>query len=131
MNKFFSLALKKATLLAGKQRRLLLLLTQLGTKLQHVNWKEVDTHAVQERLSVFRRLIRAYAMGEYRTIPWKTTIVIIAAVLYFVNPADLVPDLIPLAGFTDDFGVLLMVYNTVKEEIDKFETWEKSQVKVS
>lgn len=74
------------------------------------------------------RLIKAYALGQYREIPWKTILLIVAAVIYFVNPLDLVPDLIPLTGLTDDFAVLLWVYNAVSNEIDKFLRWEKNRV---
>ena len=54
-----------------------------------------------------------------------------AVIIYFVNPLDLVPDIIPLSGLTDDFAVLVWVYNTVSNEIEKFLVWEKSQVKPS
>ena len=54
---------------------------------------------------------------------------IVAAVIYFVNPLDLVPDIIPLTGLTDDFAVLLWVYNSVSNEVERFIEWEKTHVK--
>lgn len=128
MNKFFSYALKNAAGLAGKPGRLLQLLGQLGTKLKDVNWQNVKISSAKEKLSVLGRFIKAYAVGDYRNVPWKTVLLIIAAIVYFLNPIDLIPDFLPLTGFTDDFAVLLWVYNSVSKEIDKFLTWEKSQV---
>jgi uncharacterized membrane protein YkvA (DUF1232 family) len=128
MNRFFAFALRKAALSATKRPRLMLLVSQLTGKLKEVNWKSVSVSTAKDKFSVLGRLIRAYALGEYRDVPWKSIMLILAAVIYFVNPIDLIPDMLPLTGFTDDFGVLLWVYNTVSKEIDKFLTWEKSQV---
>jgi uncharacterized membrane protein YkvA (DUF1232 family) len=129
INSFFAAALKKAALMAGKKTRLLLLLSRLGMKLREVNWKNVCMTDVKEKFSVLGRLIKAYTLGHYREIPWKTLVVVVAAVIYFINPIDFLPDIIPVAGLTDDFGILLWVYNSVSVEIDKFLLWEQSQLR--
>src|SRR5688572_17567215 len=105
MNKFFSAALRKAALVAGKPGRLTLLLAQLAHKLKEVNWKEVKVSAAKEQFYILGRLVKAYALGQYREVPWKTMLIIIGALIYFVNPIDLLPDLIPITGLTDDFAV--------------------------
>lgn len=128
MNRFFSYALRKATLIAGKRGRLLLLLSQLAGKLKDVNWKQVNATSAREKFAVLGRLTKAYALGQYREVEWKTILLIIAAIIYFINPIDLLPDMLPITGFTDDIGVLLWVYNSVSGEIQKFLAWEKSHV---
>jgi uncharacterized membrane protein YkvA (DUF1232 family) len=55
---------------------------------------------------------------------------ILAAIIYFLNPIDLIPDFIPGLGLTDDFSVLLWVYNSVSTEVVKFLEWEKSTLQV-
>jgi uncharacterized membrane protein YkvA (DUF1232 family) len=130
MNRFFAFALRKAALAAGKPTRLLLILSQLTVKLKDVNWKQASFASAAEKFGVMGRLIRAYATGQYREVEWKTVLYIIAALIYFINPIDLIPDMLPMTGFTDDFGVLLWVYNAVGSEIKKFLSWEKSQVTV-
>jgi uncharacterized membrane protein YkvA (DUF1232 family) len=127
-NNFFVAALKKAASMAGKPGRLMLLLSRFAAKLRAVNWQQVNAAAAKEKFNVLGRFIKAYATGQYQEVPWKTVLIIVAAVIYFVNPIDLIPDLVPIAGFTDDFGVLLWVYKAVTTEIDKFLTWEQSQV---
>jgi uncharacterized membrane protein YkvA (DUF1232 family) len=127
-NRFFEMALRKASHMLGKRTRLLLVLAQLGSKLKDVNWKNVKISSARDKFLVLGRLVKAYAMGHYRDIPWKTILLIVAAILYFISPIDLLPDLIPITGLTDDFGILLWVYNAVAVEIDKFLTWEKSQL---
>lgn len=127
-NQFFDLALRRAAMLAGKRVRVLLLLTQLANKLKTVNWKDVKFQTAKEKFTILGRLVRAYALGQYRAIPWKTVLKITAAIIYFISPIDLLPDLLPITGLTDDFGVLLWVYNSVSGEIEKFLTWEKSRL---
>lgn len=104
----------------------MLLLAQLGKKMMRVNWSAVTVAAAKEKLAVLGRLSGAYATGKYRTIPWKAVMTVLAAIIYFLNPIDLIPDFIPGVGLTDDFTVLLWVYNTLSSEIDKFLEWEKS-----
>jgi uncharacterized membrane protein YkvA (DUF1232 family) len=128
LNKFFNLALGKAARMSGKPTRLLMLLSQMAKKLKDINWKTVKASQEKEKLFTLGRLIKAYALGQYRQVPWKTILLIIAAIIYFVNPIDLIPDLLPITGLSDDFAVLLWVYGSVSSEIDKFLTWEKSQV---
>jgi len=130
-NPFFNVALRGAARLAGKNGRIALLLGRLAMKLRTVNWAEVKGAAVQEKLFLMGRLTRAYATGRYRNIPWKSLLVVLAAFLYFINPLDLVPDALPVLGLSDDFSVLLWVYNSVKTEVDKFLIWEKSQPEIA
>lgn len=121
----------RAAGIAARPSRLLSLLPKLALKLKETNWSNVNASAAKDRFFVLGRLIKAYALGQYRDVPWKTILLIVAAIIYFVNPLDLVPDIIPLTGLTDDFAVLLWVYNSVSNEIEKFLAWEKAQVSQS
>jgi uncharacterized membrane protein YkvA (DUF1232 family) len=131
MNRFFNAALRNAASAIGQRSRLLSLLSRLAMKLKDTNWKNVNAIGAREKLFVLGRLIKAYALGQYRQVPWKTILLIVAAVIYFVNPLDLVPDIIPLTGLTDDFAVLLWVYNSVSNEIERFIEWEKTRLNQS
>ncbi|MCP4979441.1 MAG: DUF1232 domain-containing protein [Gammaproteobacteria bacterium] len=72
------------------------------------------------------RLLRAYANGRYRDIPWSSLVSIIASILYFVMPLDLIPDFILGLGFIDDAVLLGWIVNSVRCDIDDFVEWEKS-----
>ncbi len=124
-NRFFNRALEKATGLLGKNGRLLSLIAQLGIKANAVGWKETQGF-VKERSFVLGRMTKAYAQGHYRNVPWKTMLLIVGAILYFIDPIDFIPDFIPVTGLTDDLGILLWVINRVSDEIDKFILWEQS-----
>lgn len=79
------------------------------------------------QLLVVSRLLKAYATGEYRQVPWKTIIRIIAVLLYFVNPIDIIPDLLPIIGLTDDIALTLWLFSAVKGDIDNFIAWEQAR----
>ena len=126
-NRFFQAALQKASHILGKPGRLVLLLAALVRKLKQTDFNKGETAIVKERFFTMGRLLRAYAQGEYREIPWKSLLLIVAAILYFINPIDVIPDLLPLVGLTDDIGVLFLVYKSISGDIDKFLEWEKSK----
>jgi uncharacterized membrane protein YkvA (DUF1232 family) len=125
-NPFFDMALAKAARLGGKPGRIALVLAKLGEKLTKVDWKSVSVSTAKEKLSVFSRIASAYTTGKYRDISWKSVLIVLAAIIYFLNPIDLIPDLIPVLGLTDDFSVLIWVYSTLGSEVDKFLAWERS-----
>jgi len=50
--------------------------------------------------------VRDYAQGTYRKVPYRTMAVIAAALLYVLNPFDLIPDALPGVGLLDDATVV-------------------------
>ena len=126
-NRFFQVALQRASRILGKPGRILMLLTTLGRKIAHTNFTKADGAQVKEQFFTLGRLLRAYASGDYRTIPWKSLLLIVAAILYFINPIDVIPDLLPIIGLSDDFAVLFTVYKSIGSDIEKFLEWEKSR----
>jgi uncharacterized membrane protein YkvA (DUF1232 family) len=76
------------------------------------------------------RLIRAYYQGDYRNVSESTLVVIIAAIIYVVNPLDLIPDAIPALGFLDDATVLALAVRRTRQTLDDFMTWETATVQL-
>lgn len=88
--------------------------------------KQGQLNVVWVQLQACFRLIKAYAKGQYRKIPWRSLAMIIASVLYFVWLVDLVPDIIPFLGYLDDAALLGWTIKTFKSDIDEFIEWESS-----
>ena len=72
------------------------------------------------------RLVRAYANGSYREISPASIGLVVAGILYFVTPLDLVPDAIPGAGLVDDVTVLAFVLARLEGELARFTAWERA-----
>ena len=82
---------------------------------------------VWTQLTACFRLIRAYAKGSYREVPWHSLMMIVASVIYFVMPIDLVPDFIVGFGLLDDAALLGWTMKTFSADIDGFLEWESEQ----
>jgi uncharacterized membrane protein YkvA (DUF1232 family) len=80
-----------------------------------------------DRIKLLGRLVRAYANGSYREITVGNVVLIVAAILYFVTPIDLIPDAVPGAGLMDDATVLAFVLAKLEVELDRFSAWEKTR----
>jgi len=70
-------------------------------------------------------LIRDYWNGRYRTVPWKTIAAVAGALLYVMNPLDLIPDLIFGFGFLDDTGVVALCLKWVESDLHKYAAWKE------
>jgi uncharacterized membrane protein YkvA (DUF1232 family) len=74
------------------------------------------------------RLIRDYQRAEYRDISEPNLQVIIAAILYFVSPFDVIPDWVPVLGHIDDAFVVSLALKSVRMDLDTFMAWETARV---
>jgi uncharacterized membrane protein YkvA (DUF1232 family) len=75
-------------------------------------------------LTALFRLLRAYIRKDYRDIPWVSIVLVIVAIIYFVSPIDLIPDVIPVIGLVDDAAVIAFVVAQIKADLDNFLAWE-------
>jgi len=44
---------------------------------------------------------------------------------------DVVPDFIPLLGFSDDLSIIYFIFKNFKSDIEAFKVWELNQQSVS
>lgn len=82
-------------------------------------------------LRVLLRLLRAWSRGEYKHVSWRTVAIIVGALLYFLNPLDIIPDFIPVVGQLDDALVLGFVLKAVREDLVAFKAWEARRPRVA
>jgi uncharacterized membrane protein YkvA (DUF1232 family) len=70
-----------------------------------------------------------YYLVSDRDIPFKTRLLFIAALGYFILPSDLIADVIPGLGFTDDLAFISYAFSTANDYITP-ELQEKARQKV-
>jgi uncharacterized membrane protein YkvA (DUF1232 family) len=70
------------------------------------------------------RLIRAYYRRDYRNVSLQNMVMIVGAIIYILNPFDLIPDWIAGLGFADDAVVLAFAVRQTRQTLDDFMTWE-------
>lgn len=70
-------------------------------------WKKLQKFAkMAGAKTVYYALVLYYTLTDPAT-PTKYKAVIMGALGYLILPADIIPDLIPVAGLSDDWGALL------------------------
>jgi len=69
-------------------------------------------------------LVKDYWHGKYRRIPFWTIAAITAALLYVLNPFDLIPDFIPGLGQIDDAAVVAACLLLVRQDLQKYKRWK-------
>jgi uncharacterized membrane protein YkvA (DUF1232 family) len=69
-------------------------------------------------------VVRDYAKGRYRKIPFWTVAAIVAGFLYVLNPLDLIPDFIPFFGQVDDAAVIAACLLLIRQDLHKYKKWK-------
>lgn len=123
-NKFFERARKRAVEILNNQERIKSLLIQSREKLSRLDIDNLNHSKLFERVSLFIRMVKSHIRGDYR-VHWQSIVIVVAALVYFVTPIDLIPDLVPITGYVDDLSILLWVNGTLQKEINAFKLWEQ------
>lgn len=81
-------------------------------------WEKLKKFAVNAGGEVVEKALQLYyAAQEPETPAWaKTTI--FGALGYFIMPLDVIPDVVPGVGFTDDLGILVAAIGAVSMYIN-------------
>ena len=77
-------------------------------------------------LGVFIRMIKAHFNGVHK-VTGSTLGLLVLGLVYFISPFDIVPDFLGFFGFADDLSVVLAIYAKVKDEVEDFLDWERTQ----
>ncbi|MBW2147771.1 MAG: DUF1232 domain-containing protein [Deltaproteobacteria bacterium] len=75
-------------------------------------------------VKLFIEIVRDYRNGSYKKIPWDTVLFIVVAIIYVVNPFDLVPDFIPVVGWLDDVAVVSLVIAAIANDLREYCIWK-------
>jgi len=78
-------------------------------------------------LQLLLGLCAAWWRGEYRHIGRPALLAVVAALLYFLMPLDMVPDWLLAVGLLDDLAVLGWLMRTWHAELQVYRAWRESQ----
>ncbi|EAZ80075.1 YkvA family protein [Algoriphagus machipongonensis] len=116
---------KQVNALVKQEEKVKELLVQVKEKVVSVGGNSRVKKLI-EPLGVFIRMIKAHFNGAHK-LSFSTLGLIVLAMVYFIAPIDMIPDFLGFFGFADDLSVVLAVYAKVKDEIDEFLDWERTQ----
>jgi uncharacterized membrane protein YkvA (DUF1232 family) len=90
-------------------------------------WRKLSRFArTAGREVVEAALCLFYAAQRPETPAWAKAVAI-GALGYFVLPADAIPDIAPVIGYTDDLGVLGLAMATIAVYVDDNVRWRAQQ----
>tara|TARA_Y100001960_G_scaffold333891_1_gene441999 strand:- start:33834 stop:34940 length:1107 start_codon:yes stop_codon:yes gene_type:complete len=125
MENIFKKLYPKAKKYLDDKKRLKKLLSKATDKSSKL--KDKDTRdEIKEDVKFSVSLLKDWSNNEYREIPKKSILSIIAAMLYFVIPTDLIPDFILGTGFLDDAAVLSYMFSIIKNDLEQYKLFKES-----
>lgn len=70
-------------------------------------------------------MVKDYKEGNYTVVPQRTINSILALLLYFASPIDLIPDVIPILGWLDDVAVIVFAYKMgIAKDLADYRDWK-------
>jgi uncharacterized membrane protein YkvA (DUF1232 family) len=79
-----------------------------------------DMHKVARQTRLVIEFVDDFRSGEYRDMPWWATAVAASAMLYTINPADVIPNFLPIVGTMDDLIVVAVSVRVLQKELKRY-----------
>ena len=80
--------------------------------------------SIWDQFQILLSLAKDYFNGSYKDISKNSILAIVAGMLYFLSPVDLIPDFILGFGLIDDVFILGLVIKQVSLDIQKYQKWK-------
>jgi uncharacterized membrane protein YkvA (DUF1232 family) len=77
-----------------------------------------------EDFKLLMAIVRDYKTGAYKKIPRWSVAVIAFALLYVLNPFDIIADFIAVIGFFDDAAVVAGCLLLVERDLNEYRDWK-------
>ena len=78
-----------------------------------------------EDVTTLVSMVKDYTTGEYREVPERTILTAAFALLYLLDPIDLIPDFVPGLGLMDDAAVLTLVVKAIQSDLQNYRGWSQ------
>lgn len=121
-SRMYTEAIKMAADYLQNPDKLDTLLRKAGSK---ADGKKSGLQEAWQQVQLLVSMLQAYRSGEYQGLSSKSLVLVIAALLYFVMPADLIPDFILGLGFVDDIALVAWTMSAISGELESFDQWRK------
>ncbi len=70
-------------------------------------------------------LVRDVRRGEYQQVPMWTLSAAVFALLYVLNPLDVIPDALPIVGVLDDAAVVSACLVLLEQDLYDYRAWRR------
>ena len=80
-------------------------------------WIKVKTLTKEAGYQLIYQAFLLYYVLTSPDVPWEQKLIVTGALGYLICPIDIIPDFIPVAGYTDDLAALAAAVTAVKANI--------------
>ena len=83
--------------------------------------------AWMEQGKLILSMVKDYWSGKYREVPYWVISAGALALLYVLNPVDVIPDIILGVGYLDDATVVAFCLKLIERELERYKEWQSAQ----
>lgn len=80
-------------------------------------WGKIGKVALKAGRDVVRLALILFYLLKSPNVSTRDKAIIVGALGYFILPIDLIPDALPMLGFTDDFAALALAYKAISSNV--------------
>ncbi len=102
-------------------------IARVTQRAQDIEDKLPKLRKVMENARVLLSLVKDYWAGAYREVPYWVISAGALALLYVLNPADVIPDVILGVGYLDDATVVAFCLKLIERELERYKQWKDAQ----
>lgn len=128
LKKRFSKSKTKASVLIDDKEKVK---KKIDEAFKKANVNKPDLQSIWTQIELLFSLVKDYINGTYKDIPKKSIVAIVAGILYFLSPADLIPDFLLGFGLIDDVFIIGLVIKQVKKDLENYQDWKVKETKPS
>ncbi|MBQ3444598.1 MAG: DUF1232 domain-containing protein [Selenomonadaceae bacterium] len=81
-------------------------------------WDKITGTAKKAGSNLIYEVLQLFYVAQNPNVPMKIRAAMVAPLGYFISPVDLIPDLAPVVGYTDDAAVIAMAIAFAHAYID-------------
>ena len=81
-------------------------------------WDKIKDTAKKAGSNLIYEVLQLYYVAKNPNVPMKIRAAMVAPLGYFISPVDLIPDLTPVVGYSDDAAVIAMAIAFAHAYID-------------
>jgi uncharacterized membrane protein YkvA (DUF1232 family) len=102
---------------------------RVNQRAQDIEGKLPKLKTLFEQGKVMLSMVQDYWKGSYREVPYWAIGAVALALLYVLNPVDVLPDVLLGVGYLDDATVVAFCLKLVQREIERYQEWVVAKTK--
>lgn len=106
-------------------------IAKVTQRAQDIENKLPHLKKVFEQAKIMLSMVKDYWSGNYREVPYWAISAVALALLYVLNPVDVIPDVLLGVGYLDDATVVAFCLKLVQREVERYQQWQSTHARGS